>query len=62
LSETTVGGATTPRLELVAQALGDVGHGIEIRHPGTMHPAQHLARPEGLFALLGKPGGQAVGI
>ena len=63
LSETTAGGATTAvRRELFAQAPGDVGHGVEIRHAGTMHPAQHLARAEGLFALLGEPGGQAFGI
>jgi hypothetical protein len=62
LSETTAGGATPPCLELFAQALGNIGHGIEIRHARTMNPAQHLLGAEGLFTLLGKPGSQAFGI
>jgi hypothetical protein len=57
------GGATTAfALSFSRRALGDIGHGIEIRHTGTMHPAQHLLGAEGLFALLGKPGSQAFGI
>jgi hypothetical protein len=63
LSLTTGDGDTAGQSrKLLAQRLGDVGHRIEIALPALMDPAQHLARAEGLFALLREPGGQAFGI
>ncbi len=44
------------------QRLGDVGHPLEVVFAETMHPAQHLARTEGLLAPLRKPGGQTFGV